>query len=59
MAGTIRKGLLMAGKKVTIPKDEKPAARFKRVVEPRVGKAVKAIGLIGSVSKRVDIVLER
>lgn len=40
----------MAKGKSQVPKDEKPAARFKRVVEPRVGKALKAIGLIGSVT---------
>lgn len=39
----------MAKKEQKIPKDEKPTARFKRVVEPRVGKALKAIGLVGSV----------
>jgi len=40
----------MAKGKTTVPKDEKPAARFRRVVEPRVGKALKAIGLVGSVT---------
>lgn len=40
----------MPRKKSTIPKDETPAQRFKRVIEPRVGKALKTIGLIGSVS---------
>lgn len=39
----------MAKKQSKIPKDETPAQRFKRVVEPRVGKALKAIGLVGSV----------
>lgn len=40
----------MAKKKTQIPKEETPRQRFKRVVEPRVGRALKAIGLIGSVS---------
>lgn len=39
----------MAKGRAGISKDEKPTARFKRVVEPRVGKALKAIGLVGSV----------
>lgn len=41
----------MAGRKVRrkqqIPKDESKAARFIRVVEPRIGKAIKAINQIG------------
>jgi len=36
-----------ARKKQNIPKDESKAARFVRVVMPRVGKAVKAINQIG------------
>lgn len=39
----------MAKRKTKIPANETPTQRFKRVVEPRVGKALKAIGLIGSV----------
>ena len=34
-------------RKASIPKDESKADRFVRVVTPRVGKAVKAIDLIG------------
>lgn len=40
----------MAKKKQQVPKEETKAQRFRRVVEPRVGKALKAIGLVGSVS---------
>lgn len=40
----------MAKGKTKVPENETPKQRFKRVVEPRVGKAVKAIGLVGSVS---------
>lgn len=40
----------MAKRKSVVPDNEKPAARFKRVVEPRVGKAIKAITLVGSVT---------
>ena len=34
-------------RKVNIPKDETKAARFVRVVTPRVVKAVKSIGVVG------------
>lgn len=40
----------MAKGKKQIPKEENPTQRFKRVVEPRVGKALKSIGLVGSVT---------
>lgn len=40
----------MAKKKKEVPKDEKPDVRFKRVIQPRVGKALKAISLVGSVT---------
>ncbi len=40
----------MARKKTEVPENETPVQRFKRVVEPRVGKAIKAISLVGSVS---------
>lgn len=40
----------MAKRKKDIPKEETSTQRFKRVVEPRVGKALKAIGLVGSVT---------
>lgn len=46
----LERSMPMAKKESKIPKDEKPTQRFKRVVEPRVGKALKAIGLVGSVS---------
>ena len=36
-----------ARRKVDIPDNETDAAKFIRVVQPRVGKAVKAIGLVG------------
>ena len=38
----------MAGRKSVIPKDESKADRFKRVVQPRVNKAIKAIRLVGN-----------
>lgn len=46
----LRKGLRMAKGKSKIPENETPAQCFKRIVEPRVGKALKAIGLVGSVT---------
>jgi len=38
----------MAKKKQVVPKDESKKDKFKRVVEPRVRKAIKAIALIGN-----------
>lgn len=38
----------MAKRKKTVPKDETKRDKFKRVVEPRVKKALKAIQLIGN-----------
>lgn len=38
----------MAKRSTKIPDNESKKARFKRIVEPRVGKALKAIGLIGN-----------
>ena len=38
----------MAGRKSNIPKDESKADRFKRVVQPRVNKAIKSIRLVGN-----------
>ncbi len=49
----------MAKKKSQIPDNETPEKRFKRVVEPRVGKAIKAIGLVGSVSGATYKVTEK
>lgn len=40
----------MAKRKTKVPENETPTQCFKRVVEPRVGKALKAIGLVGSVT---------
>lgn len=40
----------MAKKNQTPPKEETKAQCFKRVVSPRVGKAIKAIRLVGSVT---------
>lgn len=40
----------MAKRKSKIPENETPVQCFKRVVEPRVGKALKSIGLVGSVT---------
>lgn len=40
----------MAKRKTTVPENETPAQCFVRVVEPRVGKAIKAIDLVGSVT---------
>jgi len=40
----------MAKRKTTVPENETPTQCFKRVVEPRVGKAIKAIDLVGSVT---------
>lgn len=40
----------MAKRKTAVPENETPAQSFVRVVEPRVGKAIKAIDLIGSVT---------
>lgn len=37
----------MAKRKSEVPKDEKPTDRVKRVIAPRVGKAIKYIGLVG------------
>lgn len=38
----------MAKRKSTAPKDESKKDKFRRIVEPRVGKAIKFIGLIGN-----------
>ncbi|MBA7474030.1 hypothetical protein ES707_09377 [subsurface metagenome] len=38
----------MARRKKNVPKDETKRDKFKRIVEPRVRKAIKAIGLIGN-----------
>jgi len=38
----------MAKKKASIPKNESKRDRFKRVVTPRVNKALKMIGLVGN-----------
>lgn len=38
----------MAKKKIVIPKNETKRDRFKRVVTPRVNKALKYIGLVGN-----------
>lgn len=38
----------MAKRKQNVPKDESKRDKFKRVVEPRVRKAIKTIGLIGN-----------
>lgn len=38
----------MAKKKNTIPKSETKREKFKRVVTPRVNKAIKVIGLVGN-----------
>lgn len=40
----------MARRKQNVPKDETKRDRFKRIVEPRVRKAMKAIRLIGNCS---------
>lgn len=40
----------MAKRKKSVPKDETKRDKFKRVVEPRVRKALKAIRLIGNCS---------
>lgn len=40
----------MAKSKTTVPKDEKPEARCIRVIQPRVGKALKTIRLVGAVT---------
>lgn len=40
----------MAKRKTTVPDNETPAQAFVRVIEPRVGKAIKAIDLVGSVT---------
>lgn len=39
----------MAKKQETPPKEETKAQRFRRVISPRVNKAIKAISLVGSV----------
>lgn len=38
----------MGKKRKVVPKDESKRDKFKRVVEPRVRKAIKSIGLIGN-----------
>lgn len=38
----------MAKRKTTVPADETKQVKFKRLVEPRVSKAIKSIGLIGN-----------
>lgn len=38
----------MAKKKKQIPEDETKSVKFKRLVEPRVSKAIKSIDLIGN-----------
>lgn len=40
----------MAKKRQNVSKDESKRDKFKRIVEPRVCKAIKAIGLIGNCS---------
>jgi len=40
----------MAKRKKTVPKEETKREKFKRVVEPRVRKALKSIRLIGNCS---------
>ena len=40
----------MSKNKRETPKEETKAQRFRRVIEPRVGKALKAIRLVGSVT---------
>jgi len=40
--------MLMAKSKTNVPKNETKPAKFKRLVEPRVSKAIKSIGLIGN-----------
>lgn len=40
----------MGKRKKEVPAEETKAQRFKRVIEPRVNKAIKAIRLVGSVS---------
>lgn len=40
----------MAKRKKEVPKEENKSQRFIRVVQPRVGKAIKSIGLVGSVT---------
>lgn len=42
------KGKQMAKGKKQVPKDESKKAKFKRLVEPRVSKAIKSIALIGN-----------
>jgi len=42
------KGRTMGKKKSIVPKDESKRDKFKRVVEPRVRKAIKSISLIGN-----------
>lgn len=42
--------LIMAKRKSRIPENETKAQCFKRVVEPRVNRAIKAIALVGSTS---------
>lgn len=40
----------MAKRKKSVPKDETKRDKFKRIVEPRVRKALKAIRLVGNCS---------
>lgn len=40
----------MARRKTRVPKDETKRDKFKRIVEPRVSKALKSIRLIGNCS---------
>lgn len=40
--------MLMARKKTNVPADETKQVKFKRLVEPRVSKAIKSISLIGN-----------
>jgi len=40
----------MSKRKKNVPKDETKRDKFKRIIEPRVRKALKAIGLIGNCS---------
>ena len=49
MVGILEGTVYMAKRKTTVPDNETPAQAFVRVVEPRVGKAIKAISLVGSV----------
>jgi len=50
MVGNFRKGTVMAKKSSAVPENETKAERFKRVVTPRVNKAIKALRLVGNQS---------